>query len=468
MSETPSSAVPARPGSAGGTGVAALPPAKERQQVLGASLVGTAIEWYDFFIYGSAAALIFGPQFFPTDNPLAGTLAAFASFAVGFLARPLGGLIMGHYGDRIGRKSMLLVSMLLMGIATVAIGLLPTYATIGIWAPILLVTLRLLQGIGVGGEWGGAVLMAVEYSPSNRRAFYGSFPQMGLPIGIIGANVVFVIVTNILAPEAFQAWGWRVPFLFSAVLILIALWMRLRIEDSPAFKAVKQDRKDVKAPILDLFRNYTGTVLLAGIVSIAAPAIGYLYSVYMLSYGTSTLGIERNTMLLLIIFGAFCHLVTIALGAVLADRFAQKPVFLWGAALLTVWSFPFFWLVDSGKPLNIAIAFAVILLGQSLMAGPQAALIAELFPTEVRYSGASTAYQIGSILGGGFMPLIATGLYAAFNSSMPIALYLLVMGLISFAAMAVLKVGGHPASADAHTNPSAEHPGTGAVREGPE
>ncbi|MCQ2001546.1 MFS transporter [Arthrobacter zhaoxinii] len=468
MSEMSSSAVPARPASASGTGHTALPPAKERKQVLGASLVGTAIEWYDFFIYGSAAALVFGPQFFPTDNPLAGTLAAFASFAVGFLARPLGGLIMGHYGDRVGRKSMLLVSMLLMGIATVAIGLLPTYATIGIWAPILLVTLRLMQGIGVGGEWGGAVLMAVEYSPTNRRALYGSFPQMGLPIGIIGANIVFVIVTNILAPDAFQAWGWRVPFLFSAVLILIALWMRLRIEDSPAFKAVKLERKDVKAPILDLFRNYTGTVLLAGIVSIAAPAIGYLYSVYMLSYGTSTLGIERNTMLLLIIFGAICHLITIALGAVLADRFAQKPVFLWGAALLTVWSFPFFWLVDSGKPLNIAIAFAVILLGQSLMAGPQAALIAELFPTEVRYSGASTAYQIGSILGGGFMPLIATGLFAAFNSSMPIALYLLLMGLISFAAMAVLKVGRHPASADAPVKPGAEHPGMGAVREGRE
>ncbi|MCC3266836.1 MFS transporter [Arthrobacter gengyunqii] len=456
MAELPSAGgqAGALSGSAGGG--TALPSMKERQKVLGASLVGTAIEWYDFFIYGSAAALIFGPQFFPTENPMAGTLAAFASFAVGFLARPLGGLMMGHFGDRIGRKSMLLVSMLLMGIATVAIGLLPTYATIGIWAPILLVTFRLLQGIGVGGEWGGAVLMAVEYSPTNRRSFYGSFPQMGLPVGIIGANVVFVIVTNILAPEAFQSWGWRVPFLFSAVLILIALWMRLKIEDSPAFKAVKQDKKDVKAPILNLFRNHTGTVLLAGVVSIAAPAIGYLYSVYMLSYGTSTLGLERNTMLMLIIFGAVCHLVTIALGAVLADRFAQKPVFLWGAALLTVWSFPFFWLVDSGRPLNIALAFAVILLGQSLMAGPQAALIAELFPAEVRYSGASTAYQIGSILGGGFMPLIATGLYAAFNSSTPIAVYLLLMGLISFAAMAVLKVGRYPASADAGEVPGAE------------
>jgi metabolite-proton symporter len=443
--------------SAATTAVTSLPPVKERQKVLGASLVGTAIEWYDFFIYGAAAALIFGPQFFPTDDATAGTLAAFATFAVGFLARPIGGLLMGHFGDRIGRKSMLLLSMLLMGIATVAIGLLPNYATIGIWAPILLVVFRLLQGIGVGGEWGGAVLMAVEYSPSKRRAFYGSFPQMGLPVGIIGANVVFIIVTNIFAPEVFTAWGWRLPFLFSAVLILIALWMRLKIEDSPAFKEVKEGKKEVKAPILTLFKHHTGTVLLAGIVSIAAPAIGYLYSVYMLSYGTGTLELSRNTMLVLIIFGAVCHLVTVALGAILADKFKQKPVFLWGAALLAVWSFPFFWLVDSRQPIAIAIAFAIILLGQSLMAGPQAALIAELFPAEVRYSGASTAYQIGSILGGGFMPLIATSLYAAFNSTTPIAVYLLIMGVVSFVAMAALKVGRYAASADAGVQMAPEH-----------
>ncbi|WBL19884.1 MULTISPECIES: MFS transporter [Citricoccus] len=429
-----------------------LPSARERSKVLSASLVGTAIEWYDFFIYGSAAALIFGPQFFPADdNPVVGTLAAFATFAVGFLARPLGGLLMGHYGDRIGRKAMLMVSMLLMGVATVAIGLLPTYATIGVWAPILLVTFRILQGVGVGGEWGGAVLMAVEYSPRNRRALYGAFPQMGLPLGIIGANLVFVVVSNILAPEAFQAWGWRVPFLFSAVLVLIALWIRLQVEDSPAFKTMKKEKTVAKAPMLDLFRRHTGTVLLAGVVSIAPPAIGYLYSVWMLSHrgNLGEDGVSQNTMLALIIFGAVCHLVTVALGALLADRFTQKKVFLWGAAMLTLWAFPFFWLADTGQWYNIAIAFAVVLLAQSLMAGPQAALIAELFPAEVRYSGASVAYQIGSILGGGFMPLIGTGLYAAFGTSTPIALYLMLMGLISFGAMAVLTVGRYQASADA-------------------
>ena len=429
---------------------ASAPTAKERRRVLGASLLGTAVEWYDFFIYGSAAALIFGPQFFPTEDPLAGTLAAFATFAVGFIARPLGGVIMGHYGDRVGRKSMLMFSMMLMGVATVGIGVLPNYAAIGMWAPILLVLLRLLQGVGVGGEWGGAVLMAVEYSPSNKRALYGAFPQMGLPIGIIASNIVFIVVTNIMAPEMFQAWGWRIPFLFSAVLVGIALWIRLRVEDSPAFKAVQSKDEVAKAPLVDLLKNHLGTVLLAGTISIASPALGYLYSVWMLSHreNLGADGVSQNLMLALIIWGAVCHLVTVALGAVLADKFTQKRIFLWGAGLLAVFAFPFFWLVDTGAWYNIAIAFALMLLAQSLMAGPQAALVAELFPAEVRYSGASVAYQIGSILGGGFMPLIATSLYAAFNDSWPIATYMFILAAVSFIAMAVLKVGKYRASVD--------------------
>jgi metabolite-proton symporter len=412
--------------------------------------LGTAVEWYDFFIYGSAAALIFGPQFFPTEDPLAGTLAAFATFAVGFIARPLGGVIMGHYGDRVGRKSMLMFSMALMGIATVGIGLLPNYESIGVWAPIMLVVLRLLQGVGVGGEWGGAVLMAVEYSPSDRRALYGAFPQMGLPIGIIASNLVFIIITNIMAPEMFQNWGWRIPFLFSAVLVGIALWIRLRVEDSPAFENIKENDGVAKAPLKDLLKNHLGTVLLAGVICIASPAIGYLYSVWMLSHreNLGADGVSQNVMLALIIWGAVCHLVTVALGAVLADKFTQKRVFLWGAGLLAVFAFPFFWLVDTGAWFNIAIAFAILLLAQSLMAGPQATLVAELFPAEVRYSGASVAYQIGSILGGGFMPLIATSLYAAFGASWPIAGYIFILALVSFFAMAVMRVGKYRASVD--------------------
>lgn len=426
-----------------------VPSAKERRKVLGASFIGTAIEWYDFFLYGAAAALIFGPQFFPTDDPMAGTLAAFATFAVGFIARPIGGIVMGHFGDRIGRKSMLLISMLLMGGATVAIGLLPNYAAIGPWAPALLVTFRFLQGLGVGGEWGGAVLMAVEYSPKNRRALYGSFPQMGLPAGIILSNLVFIVVTAVLAPDVFQDWGWRVPFLLSGALIIVALYLRLQIQESPSFEAVKKSETVEKNPLRTVLTKHGLTVVLAGAVSIAPPAIGYIYSVYMLSHGTSVLGIARPVMLWLIVFGAVAHLITVYLGAILADRFGQKPVFTAGAAVIVLWSFPFFGLINTANPALILIAFAVMLLGQSLMAGPQAAMIAELFPSSVRYSGTSIAYQIGAILGGGFAPLIATSLFATYGSTVPISLYLLILGALSLIAIILLKVGRYSASYDA-------------------
>lgn len=424
---------------------AGAPTAEERRRVLGASFIGTAIEWYDFFLYGSAAALIFGPQFFPSDDPLAGTLAAFATFAVGFIARPVGGVVMGHFGDRVGRKHMLLLSMLLMGGATVGIGLLPNHATVGVLAPILLVTLRFVQGLGVGGEWGGAVLMAVEYSPANRRSLYGSFPQMGLPAGIILSNIVFIIVTSTMAPEAFQSWGWRVPFLLSGLLIVVALWLRFRVEESPTFAAAQKEDAIEASPLGTMVRQHAGKVALAGLASTAPPAIGYIYSVYMLSYGTTVLELSRPLMLVLIIVGAVLHLVTVLIGALASDRLGQKPVFTAGAVLIMLWSFPFFWLIDTANPLLIVLSFGVILLGQSLMAGPQAAMIAGLFPSTVRYSGTSTAYQIGSILGGGFAPLIATALYAQFGSSLPISGYILLLGLLSLGAIVFLKVTPHRA-----------------------
>ena len=430
-----------------GPAIRKAPTAKARRKVVVASLVGTAIEWYDFFIYGAAAALVFGPQFFPSEDPLAGTLAAFATFAVGFIARPIGGVVMGHFGDRVGRRQMLLLSMLMMGGATVAIGLLPNHAAIGVWAPILLVTLRFIQGLGVGGEWGGAVLMAVEYSPKNKRALYGAFPQMGLPIGIIAANVIFIIVANMMNPEMFTSWGWRIPFLLSGVLIGVALFIRFSIEESPVFEAARADKRVARNPLGTLFREHFRTVILAGAISIASPAIGYIYSVYLLSYGTTQLELTRNTMLVIIIIGALVHLITVYLGAILADRFTQKKVFIAGAALVCLWAFPFFKLVDTASPLMILAAVAVILLAQSLMAGPQAALIAELFPTEVRYSGASVSYQIGSILGGGFMPMIAIGLYATFGSSTPISVYLLGLGIVSLAGILALRTGRYTASA---------------------
>ena len=400
-------------------GSSTLPPTRvERRRVAAASFIGTTIEWYDYFIYGSAAALVFAPQFFPTADPLTGTLAAFATFAVGFIARPIGGVVMGHYGDVLGRKSMLVISMMLMGIATVCIGLLPNYATIGIAAPILLVVLRFVQGLGVGGEWGGAVLMAVEYAPKKKRALYGAFPQMGLPAGIVAANHVYLAISDIVAA---------------------GLVLRLKISESPAFVAAKDTEPSKRRPIVDVLRNHKRSLALASAASIAAPALGYLVLVYMLSYGVQVLDLPRNTMLWLIIGGSVVWLVAIAAAAVLADRIGRKPVFLGGAALVTVWAFPFFALVDTARPALILLAFAVGTVGIAGMAGPQATLVAALFPTSVRYSGASLAYQVGSIVGGALAPLIATALYAAYGTSTPIAIYMAALGLVSFVALLFLR-----------------------------
>jgi metabolite-proton symporter len=431
-----------------------VPTSAERRRVAAASFIGTTIEWYDYFIYGSAAALVFAPQFFPSADPLTGTLAAFATFAVGFVARPIGGIVMGHYGDVVGRKSMLVISMMMMGIATVCIGLLPNYATIGVAAPILLVVLRFVQGLGVGGEWGGAVLMAVEYAPKKKRALYGAFPQMGLPAGIVAANLVFLLVSATVAPEAFASWGWRIPFLLSAILIVAGLVLRLKIDESPAFVEAKDNNRTTGRPVAQVLRHHWRSLVLASAASIAAPALGYLVLVYMLSYGVQVLELPRETMLWLIIGGSIVWLATIAAAAVLADRIGRKPVFLAGAALVAVWAFPFFILVDTAEPALILLAFAVGTAGIAGMAGPQATLVAALFPTSVRYSGASLAYQVGSILGGALAPLVATALYAAYRSSTPIALYMAALGLVSFIALLFLK----QADTDALDHSTADSP----------
>lgn len=403
------------------------------------SLIGTTIEWYDYFIYGSAAVLVFGPQFFPGNDPIASTLAAFATFAVGFLARPVGGIVMGHFGDRVGRKSMLIISMLLMGGATVAIGLLPNYAAIGVAAPVLLVLLRLVQGFGVGGEWGGAVLMSVEHAPKGRRTFYGSFPQMGLPAGIIFANLIFIVVVNSVSPDAFAAWGWRVPFILSAALIVFGFILRFKITESPTFAEVKKSGTVEKQPLKILVTQHYKPLLLASAASVAAPALGYLILVYMLSYGTTVLKLSQPTMLWLIIGGAVVWLVMIGVSAHVADRVGRKKVFLAGALLVTAWAFPFFALVDTAFPALILLAFAVGTSAIAMMAGPQAALVAALFPAAIRYSGSSVAYQVGSIIGGAFAPMIATALFAATGTSVLIAVYMGALGLLSFIALLFLR-----------------------------
>jgi metabolite-proton symporter len=415
----------------------------EQKRVLAASFLGTTVEWYDFFIYGSAAALVFGPQFFPSLSAAAGTLAAFSTFAVGFIARPLGGLIAGHIGDRRGRKSVLVASLLAMGTATVLIGLLPTYAQIGIWAPIGLVVLRLVQGLGVGAEWGGAVLMAVEHAPPRRRAFYGSFPQMGVPAGIILSSVAFLVLNATLSTEQFASWGWRIPFLLSAVLILIGLLVRLSIHESPLFADAVATRRQSRRPLVQVVMQHPRALLVGTGATVAATALGYLVLVYMLAYGTTALKLSRSTMLSLTLAAAVVWLVGIAASALLADRIGRKGVFLIGAALAAVWALPFFLLVDSTHIVAMIIAFVVAAVAVAAMAGPQAALIADMFPVTVRYSGASIAYQAGSVLGGGLAPIIATALYASTASSTSVALYAMATALVSLVAVIFMPRDGH-------------------------
>jgi MFS transporter, MHS family, shikimate and dehydroshikimate transport protein len=396
------------------------------------SLLGSTIEWYDFFIYGTAAALVLNTAFFPSVDPFIGTLAAFSSFAVGFIARPIGGIIWGHFGDRIGRKKALVSALFLMGASTTLVGLLPSYATIGVAAPVLLFVLRILQGLAVGGQWGGAVLIATEYAPPDRKGFYGSFPQLGVPIAVILSNGIFLGLEAGLGEEAFESWGWRVPFLLSVLLIGVALYAQLRLEDTPAFKQVQAEGGAKKrSPILEVLRSHPRQVLLAAGSFIAVNGGFYIYIVYALSYGTKVLGLPESTMLVGILGSSAVNLALIPLFALLSDRVGRRPVYLAGAIGTVLVAFPVFWLIDTRSTFLIFLALLIGGIANSAMYGPQAALFAELFSAEVRYSGASLGYQIGAVLGGGLAPLIAVALYQATGTSASVSAYLLVMGLIT-------------------------------------
>jgi len=401
-----------------------------------ASFIGTTIEWYDFFLYGTAAALVFNRLFFPTFDPLMGTLAAFGTYAVGFFARPVGGIVIGHYGDKIGRKSMLVLTLVIMGVATFLIGLLPTYEQIGPWAAVGLVVLRVAQGFGVGGEWGGAVLMAIEHAPPGRRGFYGSWPQTGVAAGLVLSTAVFAVFSRM--PEAqFLAWGWRVPFLLSALLVVVGLVIRVRILETPAFTRMKLESREARQPIFEVLRSYPKQVLLAMGARFAENGAFYIYSVFVLTYATQQVGMDRDVVLDGILVGAALELFAIPFFGALSDRVGRRPVYLFGAVMTAVLAFPLFWLLDTGSTPLVWLALGgVFVLAHAAMYGPQAAILAELFGTEVRYSGASLGIPLAAVLAGGTSPFIATLLLAQYGRT-ALALYLIAMALVTIVAVVV-------------------------------
>ncbi|PWE14816.1 MFS transporter [Alcaligenes faecalis] len=400
-----------------------------------ASMMGTTIEWYDFFLYGTAAALIFNKIFFPAFDPITGTLAAFATYSVGFFARPLGGFVFGHFGDKLGRKSMLLITLFLMGIPTILIGLIPSYESIGYWAAVLLVLMRFLQGIAVGGEWGGAVLMAVEHAPEGKKGFFGSLPQTGVAPGLILSSLAMGAVAS-LPEEDMLSWGWRLPFLASVVLLLVGWWIRAKVAESPDFEQMSKRGKQVPIPALEVLRHYPREVLLVVGGRLAEVTWFYTVVTFALAYATTTLGVERSVMLDATVWGAFAALFTMPLFGVLGDRIGFKWVFMAGTICMLAFSSTFFSMLGSldSKTITLALVIAIGLVYAALY-GPQGGLFSTQFPPEVRYSGISIAVQVSGAIGGGLAPLVATSLLA-YGDGQPdyIVWYLSGLGLIAFAS----------------------------------
>lgn len=410
-------------------------PTSTRRIVL-ASFIGTTIEWYDFFLYVTASALVFGKLFFTTMDPLAATMASFATNAVGFFARPLGGIVFGHFGDKIGRKSMLVTTLMMMGLATFGIGLLPTYDQAGILAPILLVTLRFIQGLGVGGEWGGAVLMAVEHGKAGHRGFRASWVQAGVPIGLLLATAVFRTLSSIIPEPDFLVWGWRIPFLIGILLLGVGMFIRLRILESPVFTEAKQANTTTEMPILEVIRRHPRNVLLAMGARFAENAFFYVITAFVLTYATQQAGFTKDQVLQAVLVGSSVQFFVIPFFGWLSDRIGRRPVYLAGAVFIVLFAFPFFWLVDLKTTGMLWLAVTLGLVIHSAMYGPQAAFFSELFSTRVRYSGASLGYQLASPLAGGLAPLIATALLDRCDGKpWPVAVYLIIMAGITLVSV---------------------------------
>jgi len=399
-----------------------------------ASCVGTIIEWYDFLIYATAAALVFNKAFFPTFDPLAGTLAALGSYAVGFLARPLGGALFGHFGDRLGRKSMLVLTLFIMGLSTFLIGLLPTYASIGVLAPILLILLRVVQGIGLGGEWGGASLMVLEHAPADKRGFYTSFVQIGFPIGLVLATLVFALVSKL--PDAdFALWGWRIPFLISIVLLAIGTFVRSRVPETPVFEQLKARGGLSKNPVGDAVSKNTRMFLIAVGLKLSEVSWVYMLTVFVVGYATTKLGLPKQQMLDSVLYAALFELISLPLFGLLCDRIGRRPLYILGALFTILFAFPLFWMLESKSAALITTAIIVAMnFGHGMMFGPESAYFPELFGPGVRYSGASFGFQVSAAIGGGFAPIIATAMVGYLGGTTGVSLMMIVLALFTLAA----------------------------------
>lgn len=414
------------------------------RRVVAASAIGTTIEWYDFFLYGTAAALVFNKLFFPEADPLVGTMLAFATYALGFVARPLGGVIFGHFGDRVGRKKLLMLSLVMMGGATVLIGCLPTYGQVGVLAPVMLIALRLVQGFAVGGEWGGAVLIVAEHGDARRRGFWASWPQAGVAAGNLLAAGVLALMAALQSEADFLAWGWRVPFLLSAALILVGWWVRAAVEESPSFRAVEQAAQSVpKAPVMEAIRRRPLRLVIGGGLRVAENISYYVITVFSITYATQHVGLSRQATLNALLIASAAHLVAIPAFAALSDRIGRRPVYMLGAFGMALWAFAFFRLLDTGATPGVLTALIGGLVLHGAMYGPQAAFLAEMFPTAYRYSGVSLAYQVTSIFAGSLAPIIAVALLKETGSATPVAIYVAVASVLSgIAAFAARETRG--------------------------
>ncbi len=412
------------------------------------SLAGTSIEWYDFFLYGTAAAVIFPKAFFPQDlPPMVLLIISFSTFAVGFIARPLGGLVFGHFGDRIGRKRTLVVALMMMGAATTLIGFLPTYASIGIAAPLILVLLRFVQGLAIGGQWGGAMLLVTESAPAEKRGWYGAYAQAGAPVGVILANLAFIGVSSSMTDEAFMDWGWRLPFIASIVLIGISMYVQLKLEDTEAFKALQANQAQgdtgasvASSPVIEAIRRYPKRIMLAAGAFLSVQVTFYILIAFIIAYGVTApeLALSRDTMLTAVLIAAAIMIPSQFYFSGLSDRLGRKQIYRWGAILTGLWGFALFPLINTGEPLMIVIAVTLGLTFLGMQYGPQAAYFTELFTTEVRYSGASLGYQIGAILGGALAPTIAVLLWKELGIFY-VSVYILVAAVLTLWSLSALE-----------------------------